>query len=258
MLNQLYTNAAPLVLLLVVALLVVALPGAMLAGGVWLVLRSRPQPAARPVSSRPAVRFNRAAFLSLGMLLIYAFASTFQDQLYVNWIPTFLREGRNLDVATMGLFAPLPFLGGALGGILGGILNDVLIRRTGNRRWSRAGIAFMGKFVAAGLVVVAVRVEDGRLAMVVLLLARLFGDWSLATQWGAITDMGGRASATLFGLVNTLGAAGGFVAGPVLGALKQHYGWDGLFLGAAAMCLLAAATWLFIDCTRAVVEESAI
>ena len=44
--------------------------------------------------------------------------------------------------------------------------------------------------------------------------------------------------------------AGGFAAGPVLGYLKQVYGWEGLFLGVGAAYLTAALAWLFIDCTR--------
>ena len=59
------------------------------------------------------------------------------------------------------------------------------------------------------------------MAMVVLMAARVFSDWSLPTQWAAVTDMGGRAAATLFGIVNTVGIVGGFVAGPVFGYLKQ-------------------------------------
>ena len=45
------------------------------------------------------------------------------------------------------------------------------------------------------------------------------------------------------------------VAGPVMGSLKQHYGWEGLFLGAASMCLVSAVSWLFIDCTRRLVAD---
>jgi MFS family permease len=184
------------------------------------------------------------------MLLVYAFASTFQDQLYVFWIPLFLTEGRGLDNSQMGLFTPLPLLGGAVGSILGGMLNDYAIRRTGNRRWSRSGIALTGKMVAGTLIALSVQMSDGRVAMLVLLAARCFGDWSLATQWGAITDMAGRASGTVFGLVNMVGAVGGFAAGPIMGYLKHHYGWEGLFFCAAGMCVLSALTWLFIDCTR--------
>jgi len=253
------------------SLFVIAAPGLLLAVAFWLVVRNSPREhpwsnraehdeihdgAAPPAAGkRGTLLLNRGSLFNLGMLLVYAFASTFQDQLYVNWIPMFLTQGRQLDDRAMGLFTTLPLLGGAVGGVVGGVLNDYLLRRTSNRRWARGGIAFTGKFVAAGLVLLSVQVADGRVAMVILLLARCFGDWSLPTQWGTITDVSGRASGTVFGLVNTAGAAGGFVAGPVLGSLQEHYGWEGLFLGVAAMCLLAALTWLFIDCTRRLVAD---
>lgn len=244
------------------ALLVLALPGVALAVAFGLLIRARPgeergQVAAMaPVLGRRIVwTLDRASLFNLGMLLVYALASTFQDQLYVYWVPLFLMEGRGLDASTMGLFTSLPLLGGAVGGLLGGMLNDALLRATGNRRWTRSAIGFTGKFVAAGLVLASVRVADGRLAMVVLLSARVFGDWSLPTQWGTITDLGGRTAGTLFGLVNTVGAVGGFLAGPALGFLKQHHGWEGLFLGVSLMCLVAALCWLFIDCTRRLVAD---
>lgn len=254
------------------ALLVLACPGVILAALLWYILRNSPrehpwanaaeaelvdgnQPPSPSAGQKVALHLAPANLFSLAMMLLYAFASTFQDQLYVYWIPMFLKEGRGLDDTLMGLFTPLPLIGGAIGGILGGVLNDVLIRKTGRRRWVRSGIGCTGKFLAAGLVLLSVQMADGRLAMVVLLAARFFGDWSLPTQWGAITDMSGRAAATVFGLVNMVGAAGGFAAGPILGYLKQHHGWEGLFLGVVAMCLLASVSWLFIDCTRRLVSD---
>jgi ACS family glucarate transporter-like MFS transporter len=265
------------------ALFVLSAPGVMLAIGFWLALRDSPREhpwtneaelnllAPQPLDSaelregdppfrpkpaeRPALELTGASLFSLALLLVYTFTSTFQDQFYVYWLPSFLQEGKRLDVGTMGLFAPLPFLGGALGGVLGGILNDVLIRKLGSRRWARSLVAFTGKSVAAALVIASMQVDDGRLTMVVLLAARAFSDWSLPTQWAAVTDMGGRAAATLFGVVNTVGVLGGFVAGPVFGYLKQHYEWDGLLYGVAVMCVVAAVSWLFIDCTRRLVGD---
>jgi MFS family permease len=248
------------------SLWVIAAPGVLLAAAFWLVMRQNPgvHPWCNPAevaligttaspspADQPVVKlWHRSTFLSLAMMLVYAFTSTFQDQLYVNWLPLFLTEGRGLDDAEMGLFTPLPLLGGAAGGILGGVLNDYAIRRTGNRRWARSCIALTGKMVAGTLIALSVQLSDGRLAMVVLMVARLFGDWSLSTQWGTITDVGGRATATVFGLVNAVGALGGFAAGPIMGYLKQHYGWEGVFYCAAGMCGLAALSWLWIDCTR--------
>ncbi|MCS7045463.1 MAG: MFS transporter [Gemmataceae bacterium] len=254
------------------ALYVIAVPGVLLAVLVALWARDSPRQhpwanaaecqlidegaVSSPAASRqPRLARDHRAYLSLGMLLLYAFASTFQDQLYVNLIPEFLRVGRSLDPVTMGFFAPLPLIGGAVGAIIGGVLNDILIRAGVGRRWARSLVGLTGKALAGVLVGLSVFVPDGRLAMVVLLTARLFSDWSLPTQWGAITDMGGRAAATLFALVNTIGAVGGFAAGPILGWLRQNYDWTGLFFGTAAMCLAAGLTWLFIDCTKKVLDD---
>jgi sugar phosphate permease len=67
--------------------------------------------------------------------------------------------------------------------------------------------------------------------------------------------MGGKAAATVFGIVNTVGIAGGFVAGPAFGYIKQHHGWDGVFFTVAGMCALAAVVWFFIDCTKRLVSD---
>ena len=91
---------------------------------------------------------------------------------------------------------------------------------------------------------------DGEAVMLALLACKFFGDWSLPTQWGTVTDISGRAAATVFAVVNTVGAVAGFVAGPAMALAKECYGWEGLFLGVAGLYLFAASCWLFIDCTR--------
>lgn len=186
---------------------------------------------------------------TMAALLLYAFTSTFADQLYVFWIPQFLVEGKHLSPAQMGLFAGLPLWGGALGGFLGGALNDWVIRVTDSRRFGRSAVALVGKGMAGVMIVVSLFVEDGRLVMVVLFACKFFGDWSLPTQWGTITDISGGAAGTVFGAVNMVGGLAAFVAGPTLGWLKQEHGWEGLFGCVAGMYLVAALCWLVIDCT---------
>ncbi len=203
-------------------------------------------------------RLTGAGAVALGALLLYSFASTFADMLYVNWIPQFLRESKGQSPTEMGLFAGLPLWGGALGGAVGGVLNDWLIRTTGSRRWGRSSVALTGKLLAGVFLAASVSVADGRWVMVVLMASKFFGDWSLTTQWGTITDISGRAAGTIFGLVNTSGSIAAFVAGPAMGYAKQVLGWDWLFYGVAGIYLVAAACWLFIDCTRRLVSEEEV
>ena len=106
------------------------------------------------------------------------------------------------------------------------------------------------------LLALSVTMSDGRLAMLVLLVAKFFGNWALSTQWGTITDIGGRASATIFGVVNMAGTTAGFLAGPVLGYVKYYQGFDALFFTAASAFMLSALCWLLINCTCQLVVEA--
>ena len=133
------------------ALLAIGAGGSLLGVAFWLLFRNRPaeHPWANaaeqqevdagelPVAkgARPKLSLGIANLLTLGAMLLYAFCSNFVDQFFVNWLPLFLKEGKGLSQAEMGVFASLPLWGGALGGAAGGVLNDYLIRRTGSRRW---------------------------------------------------------------------------------------------------------------------------
>ena len=39
-------------------------------------------------------------------------------------------------------------------------------------------------------------------------LVKFFGDWSLATSWGVVTDIGGRATASVFAFNNAVAGIG--------------------------------------------------
>ena len=245
------------------ALLVLAAGGIVLAVIFWLGFRNSPREhpwsnqaeadliaggmAAAVSVERPRFHLEPGHTITLAGLTAYSFASTFADQLYVFWIPQFLEEYKGLTKSQMGVFAMLPLLGGALGGAVGGALNDLAIRLTGNRRLGRSAVAFTGKLLAAVLIALSLLVNDGRWVMVVLFACKFFCDWSLSTVWGTITDIGGPVAGTLFGSLNAVGAAAAFLAGPVMGWLKQTHGFDTLFLTVAGMYALAALCWLAID-----------
>lgn len=196
------------------------------------------------------------ALVNLIMLNIQTILSTLADNIYSNWIPLFLWEVHHLKFEAMGIYSSLPLFGGAIAGIAGGALNDWCIARTGNRRWSRSGIALIGKGLAAALLLVALVWYDNPYVFCSFLFAVKFvGDWSLATSWGVVTDIGGRATASVFAFNNAV-AGIGFIAAPVLfGYLADHYGWTAVFVAVAITYILCAASWLAIDCTIPMVED---
>ena len=206
--------------------------------------------------AKPRFNWTPKNKLNVAFFLAASFCSTFADNLFVFWMPTFLREEKNFGAFEMGIFASLPLWGGAVGGLCGGFLNDILIRLTGNRRLARSLVASSGKIVAAILIAVSLLAQDGRLVMIVLFACKFFSDWSQPTWWGTVTDIGGSAAGRVFGMVNMFGSVGAFVAGPTMGYVKQIYGWGALFFFVGAVYVLTAVCWAFVNCTRKLVVES--
>jgi MFS transporter, ACS family, glucarate transporter len=210
-------------------------------------------PWSRAVRSRSLLCFVVQQFLDAG-----------SDVAFVYLMGSYFKGRYGLDIKQIGWLASLPMWGGALGGIAGGWLNDRLIRTTGNRRWSRSGIGFVGKVIGCGMLLLASQQEMAVAAGFALMAAKFFSDWSQPTTWGTCTDLGGRCSATVFSIINTSGTIGGivmpFVFGAVLdasttkqmidGKLQALVNWTPFLCVLAGMYFACAVAWLTIDCTQ--------
>jgi ACS family glucarate transporter-like MFS transporter len=182
--------------------------------------------------------------------------SAFADNIYSNWIPLFLVQVHHLEFKRMGVYAALPLLGGALAGVFGGALNDYFIARTGNRRWARVGVGFAGKSIAAGLMFTALVFYDRVYVFCIFLFfIKLFGDCSLATTYGVVTDIGGRATASVFAVNNTIASVGQVVAPLAFGYLADQYSWHAVFIAVGVAYTLCALSWFTINCTIPVFRE---
>lgn len=206
---------------------------------------------------------------SLKFFTVQQFFDAGSDVAFVGLIGTYFLDAHNLDIKQTGWLASLPLWGGALGGIAGGWLNDVLIRRTGNRRWARSGVGFVGKAIGCVLLILVVMQSDSVTAAFLLMGAKFFSDWSQPTTWGTCTDLGRRFSATVFSIINTAGTLGGVVMPLIFGALLDWFttstvtagqsvettNWNPLFMLLATMYFASGACWILVDCTRPI-EES--
>lgn len=194
---------------------------------------------------------------NLGAINLQSILSTIADSIYSSWIPLFAVEVYRLEsYKQIGIYAALPLAGGALGGWLGGVLNDKLIARTGNRRWVRSGIAFTGKGMAALLLFVSlIWYETPQVFFIFLFFVKLFGDWSLVTLWGVITDVGGRATATIFSFNNSIAIACAITAPIMFGYIAEFHGWRLVFVTAGGLYVLCALSWLLINCTIPMAKE---
>jgi sugar phosphate permease len=190
---------------------------------------------------------------SIGNMLLVntqTILSTFADNIFSAWIPLFLFQVHKLEFREMGIYSSLPLLGGALGGITGGFLHDKLATRL-NRRWARSAIGFAGKGLAGAMLLFALLFYDQpRVFCGILFFVKFFSDWSLTMTWGVVTDIGGRASASVFAFNNSIAGLGAIIAPSVYGNLSEHSGWMPVFWTAAAVYFACAASWLGINCMR--------
>jgi len=204
------------------------------------------------------------------ILLFQQFLNAGSDVVFALILGSYFRSLGVDKGAELGILISLPLWGGALGGIFGGYANDWAINRFSSRRWSRSTVAGIGLGTGGALVISAVAYSDPRTVALGLMLARFFADWNQPTVWGTCTDLGGRYSATVFGMVNMCGNMGAFLTPFAVGILLDFYSTVEMIDGAevritnyvpafvlcGGMMLVAAAGWLFVDCTDKIVAET--
>lgn len=176
----------------------------------------------------------------------YAFGSWF----FFGWFPTWMVKGAGFTVGEMGVYGSIPFLLGIVGNLAGGVLCDRLAERVGIRR-AYSLIACVCLTATAALLV-AMSLAHSKVTIILLAgAAFMVMDLMLPAAWAMCMAIGGRFGGTASGVMNTAGNIGGFICSVAFGYVVAATGNYALPLqGVAAMVLLAAAIFAFIDCTR--------
>lgn len=201
-------------------------------------------------------------------LLLQQFLNAGSDVVFALILGSYFHSLGVENKGLLGVLVSLPLWGGALGGVFGGFMNDWCIRRFHSRRWARSLIAGMGLAIGGSLVIAAVSSSNPVNVAVGLMVARFFVDWNQPTVWGTCTDIGGKYSATVFGLNNMIGNLGAFMFPFVVGPLLDYYSVvtivDGTelrqtnfvpaFLLCGSMMWMAAICWMLIDCSKPIVR----
>ena len=204
----------------------------------------------------PWGRFLRSR--SVWLLWLQYAALSYGWYFYITWLPTYLRDARNMPLGRSAVLAGVPLFFGGIGCFFGGWLARKLVRSGVEVRLARKGVAITGMVAAGCLLLLVSHVENAIMAIVTLGLASFANDLAIANAWGACMDVGGRSAGSLSGSMNMMGniggAAGPAVVGyildrgrPTVDALPSLESWSTTFAVAAAMYGVAALAWLFID-----------
>jgi len=178
---------------------------------------------------------------------------------YINWLPTYLRDARGTSVTFGALLAGLPLLLGGLGCIVSAVLVPLLTKRFGSVSTARRIIAVTGFVGASSCIFIFTGVADPVRAMFVLGMAGFFNDFVMPAAWASTMDIGGRFAGTVSGAMNMMGSIAGASSVTLVGYLLAWTAgnWTLTFYISAAIYLVGAACWLFLDSHTPVVRTEA-
>jgi MFS family permease len=189
--------------------------------------------------------------------------AAFAAYLNYSWYPTYLQSARQVAPDRASRLTSLVLAGGAAGCLLGGYLGDWIVRRTGNRRWSRRLVGSGGLWIAAAALSISVQCETPFASALCATLAAFTSGVTLAMWWAVVTEISGRHLGALFGLMNSMGVVGaagsqlffGRMSDFLLGqGLTERARYDPAFYVYSGVLAAGAVGWLFIDETCKVPE----
>jgi len=167
---------------------------------------------------------------------------------YINWLPTYLREARGTGFRMGALLAGLPLLLGGVGCLVSAWVVPRLAGKFGSVALARRIIAVTGFIGASVCIFVFTGIADPIQAMLVLGMAGFFNDFVMPAAWASTMDIGGRYSGTVSGAMNMMGSIAGASSVLVVGyLLAWTQNWTLTFYVSAAIYLVGAVCWLFLD-----------
>jgi MFS family permease len=168
---------------------------------------------------------------------------------YITWLPTYLRQGRHMEITSTALLSVLPLLMGGVGNPAGAAAGGWLARKTGDLGRSRRIMGYIGFAGASGFLVLSTAVHNPVLAMLAVGLASFSNDLVMAGAWGAAMDVGGKYAGSLSGAMNTLGNMGGAMSPLAIGYILKWSGnnWNLTFYVSAAVYAMGIVCWWFLD-----------
>ncbi|HEY1424003.1 MAG TPA: MFS transporter, partial [Candidatus Acidoferrum sp.] len=165
---------------------------------------------------------------------------------FFSWFYLYLAKVRGLDLKSSALYATLPFLAMAACSPLGGAIGDAITKRLG-ARVGRSGIAVLGFAMTAIFIVFGSAVQDTRVASFVLAGGAGSLYLSQSSFWAVSADLGGKSSGSLSGFMNMANQFGGMITVSSTPFLASKFGWNAGFDVAAAVAVVGAVAWLFVN-----------
>ena len=167
--------------------------------------------------------------------------------LYLNWLPSFFKEGQKLELNKMAVFTFAVFLAGVVGDTLGGVVSDRLLRRTGRLLFARRAVVLFSYLATIACLVPVVYLRGLIPVTICLALGFFFLELAIGPMWAIPMDIAPKFSGTASGLMNFGSAVAAIVSPITFGAIVDRTGdWHLPFWGSVGILALGCVTSFFM------------
>ena len=166
--------------------------------------------------------------------------------LFVSWLPLYLADRFGFDIAQIGLFAWVPYVGAALGAITGGWLAGKLIRSGWSVNAARKLTISLGGALMMPMLV-ATAFASTPLTAILLITVILFGfQFAIGNIQTLPSDFfGGKTVGSLAGVGGTAAVVGVLITTWMVPIITQQSYVPFFLLGASLVPLAIASVWVF-------------
>jgi len=206
---------------------------------------------------KPPIPWKRLVLRMWPVTLTY-FCYGWSLWLYLNWLPSFFKEGYQLDIKNSALFASGVFFAGVVGDTVGGVISDRILKNTGDLQKARRNVISLSMLGAAACLFGVFFSRD--LTVIALLLSAGFFCLELVIGpiWAVPMDIAPQYAGTASGLMNFGSAVAAIVSPLVFGLVVDLTGnWTLPFIGSGALLVLGAALAFTMHSERRFSDEPA-
>lgn len=184
----------------------------------------------------------------MGLLCAQQFFRAAGMVFFMTWFPAFLQKTRDVSLLGSGVLTTVAGIGAVVGSLTGGFFSDWLLKRTGNPRLSRQGIAVLGMGCCSVLIVLSYFVRDVNQSIALITLGAFCATFGGVSGYTVAISYGGRNVATVFSTMNMFGNIGAALFPLTAGWLVAITGnWNLILFFFAAVMAVDAVCWAFLN-----------
>lgn len=234
------------------ALIASAVPALVIAL-IWLKVKE-PQHTNHPSSVRNETKSNningsrgKINSLSFWLLTISYTLQGYVGYIFVTWFYLYLVQERHFGLLSGAWMSSIPWILSIVSIPLGGLISDRLAAGRSGPIWGRRTVPLAGMAFSGILISIGAHTESAVMAAISLAFATALILCVEGPFWAMMMRIAGNKSGTAGGIMNMGSNLGGLISPALTPVIASMIGWENALHVAAALAVIGALLWLWIN-----------